>query len=200
MTRQILQHLTPDEIDLVLEGSYPEGVRAHLNSCPDCDRLVVEERGVIRALAALPLHVPSAGFEERVMALVNVVQPASVIATLRRRAFASRRNMALAATLLVALVGSLAGSIAWTLGNMDVLASLGSSALGTLANAGLSVAQALTSNLIEQPWYASARNALDSPTRLAFAASGLVATWVAGLLLLRRLMALPAQRVAHEGI
>ena len=134
------------------------------------------------------------------MALVNVVQPASVIATLRRRAFASRRNMALAATLLVALVGSLAGSIAWTLGNMDVLASLGSSALGTLANAGLSVAQALTSNLIEQPWYASARNALDSPTRLAFAASGLVATWVAGLLLLRRLMALPAQRVAHEGI
>ena len=81
-----------------------------------------------------------------------------------------------------------------------LLASLGSSALGTLANAGLSVAQALTSNLIEQPWYASARNALDSPTRLAFAASGLVATWVAGLLLLRRLMALPAQRVAHEGI
>lgn len=200
MTRQVLQHLTTDEIDLVLEGSYPEGVRAHLNSCPDCDRLVVEERAVVRAIAALPLHVPSAGFEDRVMARVNVMLPASVLGTLRRRAFASRRNMAIAATLLVALVGSLAGSIAWSLGNMHVLSSLGSGVLGSIANAGLSIAQALTSNLIEQPWYASARSALDSPTRLAFAAGGLVAIWAAGLLLLRRLLALPAQRVAHETV
>jgi hypothetical protein len=198
MTRQTLQHLTPDEIDLVLEGSYPEGVRGHLNTCPDCDKLILEERGVVRAIAALPLHVPSADFEDRVMALVNIVQPASVFATIRRRAFASRRSLAVAATLAIGLLASLAGSVAWSLGNMDLLAATGSSVLGVVAESGWVVARALTSNLIEQPWYSGARDLLDSPLRLAFAAGGLVATWAAGLLLLRRLMAIPAQRVAHE--
>jgi hypothetical protein len=156
MIRQTLQHLTADELDLLLEGSFPEGVRNHLNACPDCDRLVREERQVVQAVASLPLHVPRADFEDRVMARVLIAQPLSLLAT------------------------------------------IGRSVLGTVAESGWVVARSLASTLIEQPWYASARASLDSPTRLAFAAGGLVTTWVAGLLLLRRLVAFPAQRVAHE--
>lgn len=198
MTRQPLQHLTPDELDILLEGSVPEGVRAHLNTCPDCDRLLFEERQVVQAVSSLPLHVPRAGFEDRVMALVRIAQPVSIFVALHRRAMASRQNMAIAATLAVALLASLAGSIGWSLGNMDTLAALGRAALGTAAESGWTVARALTSIVIEQPWYASARATLDTPTRLAVAAGGLVTAWVAGLLLLRRLVAIPAQRVAHD--
>lgn len=198
MTRQALQHLTADELDLLLEGSYPEGVRNHLTTCPDCERLVREERQVVQAVASLPLHVPRAGFEDRVMARVIIATPMSLLATLRKRAFASRRSTAIAATLAIGLLASLAGSAAWSLANMDLLAAMGRAVLGTAAETGWVVARSLTSTLIEQPWYASARAMLDTPTRLAFAAGGLVATWVAGLLLLRRLVALPAQRVAHE--
>jgi hypothetical protein len=198
MTRQTLQHLTTDELDLLLEGSFPEGVRNHLNTCPDCDRLVREERQVVQAVASLPLHVPRADFEDRVMTRVLIAQPTSLLATLQQRAFASRRHTAIAATLAIGLLASLGGSIVWSLGNMELLAAIGRSVLGTVAESGWVVARSLASTLIEQPWYASARASLDSPTRLAFAAGGLVTTWVAGLLLLRRLVAFPAQRVAHE--
>lgn len=132
------------------------------------------------------------------MALVRIAEPASLLATLRSRVMASRRSMAIAATLAIGLVASLAGSIAWSLGNMELLAAMGRAVLGTAAESGWVVARSLASTLIEQPWYASARATLDTPTRLAFAAGGLATTWVAGLLLLRRLVAIPAQRVAHE--
>jgi hypothetical protein len=198
MTRQALQHLTADELDLLLEGSFPEGVRQHLGTCPPCSQLLQEARRVVHALSSVPLHVPRAGFEDRVMALVRIAVPASVLATLRTWALASQRNMAVAAMLAVALLASLGGSIAWSFANTELLASLGRTVLGAVAESGWVVARSLASTLFEQPWYASVRAALDSPTRLAFAAGGLVTTWVAGLLLLRRLVAIPAQRVAHE--
>ena len=200
MERSVLQHLTPDEIDLVLEGSYPEALRTHVNGCPDCSSLLAGERLVVQWLGALPLHVPAAGFEDRVMARVQVVTPRSALATLRHRALATSTSRALAAGVALSVLGSLAASVIWSLGHREVLASLGMTALRSVAELGWVVVHGLATTLLEQPWYGSARALVDSPARLAFVAGGLTTAWAAGMLLMRRLIAIPAGSVAHEHI
>jgi len=200
MERSALHHLTPDEIDLVLEGTYPEVVRAHVKDCPDCASLLAGERLVVRWLGALPLHVPAAGFEDRVMARVQVATPRSALTTLRRRALASRTSRALAAGAVASVLGSLAASVIWSLGHREVLASLGMTALRSVAELGWVVVHGLATALVEQPWYGTARALVDSPTRLATVAGGLAMAWAAGMLLMRRLIAIPAGSVAHEHI
>ncbi|MBP2648331.1 MAG: hypothetical protein H6Q77_1955 [Gemmatimonadetes bacterium] len=200
MERSVLQHLTPDEIDLVLEGNYPEVLRTHVNACPDCGSLLAGERLVVQWLSALPLHVPAAGFEDRVMARVQVVTPRSALATLRHRALATPTSRALAAGAVLSVLGSLTASIVWSLGHREVLASLGMTALRSVAELGWVVVHGLATTLVEQPWYGSARALVDSPARLAFVAGGLTTAWAAGMLLMRRLIAIPAGSVAHEHI
>ena len=200
MERSVLQHLTADEIDLVLEGNYPETMRTHVNGCPDCSSLLRGERLVVQWLAALPLHVPAAGFEDRVMARVQVATPRSALATLRHRALATPTSRALAAGALVSVLGSLAASVIWSLGHPEVLASLGMTALRSVAELGWIVVHGLATTLVEQPWYGSARAMADSPARLAIVAGGLLTAWAAGMLLMRRLIAIPAGSVAHERV
>ena len=200
MERSVLQHLTLDEIDLVLEGNYPEALRTHVNGCPDCSSLINGERLVVQWLGALPLHVPAAGFEDRVMARVQVVTPRSALATLRHRALATPTSRALAAGAMVSVLGSLAGSIVWSLGHREVLASLGMTAFHNVAELGWVVVHGLATTLVEQPWYGSARALADSPARLATVAGVLTTAWAAGMLLMRRLIAIPAGSVAHEHI
>lgn len=200
MERSVLQHLTLDEIDLVLEGSYPEVLRTHVNGCPDCSSLINGERLVVQWLGALPLHVPAAGFEDRVMARVQVVTPRSALAALRHRAMATPASRALAAGALVSVIGSLAASIIWSLGHREVLASLGMTALRNVAELGWVVVHGLATTLVEQPWYGSARALAGSPARLATVAGVLATAWAAGMLLMRRLIAIPAGSVAHEHI
>ena len=200
MERSGLQHLTLDEIDLVLEGNYPEALRTHVNGCPDCSSLINGERLVVQWLGALPLHVPAAGFEDRVMARVQVVTPRSALATLRHRALATPTSRAIAAGALVSVLGSLAASIIWSLGHREVLTSLGMTALRNVAELGWVVVHGLATTLVEQPWYGSARALADSPARLATVAGVLTTAWAAGMLLMRRLIAIPAGSVANEHI
>ena len=113
---------------------------------------------------------PSSGFADRVMASVTVSDPFALrsLQTLRQRIFATRRSIAIAASLALAVVGSMAASIAWTMANQDVLASAGDwvrrKAAGRLDRA----ARARV-HLIEQPWYHSARALAGQPGRLAAA-------------------------------
>lgn len=200
MERSILQHLTPDEIDLVLEGTYPEPLRMHVNGCPDCSSLLQGEKLVVQWLAALPLHVPAAGFEDRVMARVQVVTPHTALATLRHRALATPTSRALAAGAVISVLGSLAASVIWSLGHREVLASLGMTAFRSIAELGWVVVHGLATTIVEQPWYGSARALVDSPARLATVTGVLATAWAAGMLLMRRLIAIPAGSVAHEHI
>lgn len=200
MERSSLQHLTPDEIDLVLEGTFPDVVRTHLNGCRDCADLVAGERVVIQWLASLPLHVPAAGFEDRVMARVQVATPRSVLGTIRQRAMATPSSRAVAAGAAVSVLGSLAASVIWSLGHPEVLASFGMTALRSVAELGWVVVHGLATTVVEQPWYGSARALVDTPARLATVTGGIATAWVAGVLLMRRLIALPAGSVAHEHI
>jgi hypothetical protein len=60
--------------------------------------------------------------------------------------------------------------------------------------------QGLASNLIEQPWYNGFRSLAENPGRLALISALASLAYLGGLVALRRLLALPTQRVAHAGL
>ncbi len=202
MTRPSGTHLSPDEIDSWLAGTLAREWQQHLDHCQACLELVRTEREIVAQLAALPLMSPDPGFSDRVMAAVAVPDPFAIrsLQATRRRLFATRRSLALAASLMIVLLGSMAGSIAWSLTHQETLASFGS----WLASQGGQVAwlsvRGLASNLIEQPWYDSVRSLLDHPGRLALGSAVISAIYLSGVLALRRLLALPTQRVAHAAL
>jgi hypothetical protein len=199
MTAGFGPHLTPDEFDAWLAaGLDPDRVH-HLELCLECQTRADAERALDEQLATLQLLSPAPDFADRVMRHVAVPHPAAVPALqpARRRFLATRRSMAVAAGLMVLLVGSMAGSVIWTLGHQATLASIGGWVLAQTGQAGWLAIQGVASNLIEQPWYGALRSAFDSPGRSA-AATALAATaYLAGVYALRRLLALPTQQVAH---
>jgi hypothetical protein len=189
-------HLSPDDVELWLSGSLDDERTRHLDLCPECFDRAQAEREIVEQLAALPLMTPSAGFAERVMTQVTVADP-FVLRSLRRRIFATRRSMAVAASLALAVVGSMAASVAWSLANQDVLFSAGNWLLAQGSQAGWLALRGLASNFIEQPWYESARTFADHPGRLGAVLGGLSLAYLSGVFALRRLLALPSQQVAH---
>jgi hypothetical protein len=198
MTRDLEQHLTTDELDLVLENGGPASVRAHVTMCADCARLVEDDRALVQQLAHLALHVPSVGFEDRVMAAVRIPEPLTATEALRRRVFSTRRSLLTAATLVLGLLGSMGASVAWSLAHREALAAFSRTLTHGLTDMAWTTVRSLATSLIEQPWYGAARSVLDTPERLAFALGAVMIGWLGGMLLLRRLIALPDQRVAHE--
>jgi hypothetical protein len=108
--------------------------------------------------------------------------------------------LAIAASVTLLILGSMAGSIAWSLANQETLASIGN----WLLTAGGQVAwlslRGVASNVIEQPWYTGIRSLLENPGRLAVASALATTVYLVGVLALRRLLALPTQQVAHASI
>jgi hypothetical protein len=189
MTQVPGPHLSPDDVESWLSGILDAERTRHLDLCQECFDRAQVEREIVEQLAALPLMAPSSGFADRVMASVSV----------KPRLFATRRSIAIAAGLALAVVGSMAASIAWTLANQEVLASVGQWILAQGAQAGWLALRGLASNFIEQPWYASARALAEHPGWLAAATGGALLAYLSGVFALRRLLALPTQQVAHAG-
>jgi hypothetical protein len=195
-------HLTSDDIDAWLAGSLTPAAEAHLAGCPTCQERADSEREMVVLLGAMPLLSPRAGFADRVMARVQVprVEPVGTLRLLRQRAFASRRSTAIAASLLVLLLGSMAGSVVWTLGHQAQLAALGGWLAAEAGQLGWLGVRTVASNFIEQPWFAGLRSLAASPGRLGLASILALAVYLAGVMALRRLLALPTQQVAHAGV
>ena len=189
-------HLSPDDVELWLSGTLDGERMRHLDLCPDCFDRAQAEREIVEQLAALPLMGPSADFADRVMARVTIADPFA-LRSLRQRIFATRRSLAIAASLALAVVGSMAASIAWSLANQDVLFSAGNWVLAQGSQAGWLALRALASNFIEQPWYEGARDFAGHPGRLAGAFGVVSLAYLSGVFALRRLLALPSQQVAH---
>lgn len=189
-------HLSSDDVELWLSGSLDAERSRHLELCPECFDRAQAEREIVEQLAALPLMAPSADFADRVMARVTIADPFA-IRSLRQRIFATRRSLAIAASLALAVVGSMMASVAWSLANQDVLAAAGSWVVSQGTQAGWLALRGLASNFIEQPWYESARAFADQPGRLAAALGALSLAYLSGMFALRRLLALPSQQVAH---
>lgn len=195
-------HLTPDDLDAWLTGDLAPVAQNHLTRCPACQNRAEAEREIMAMLSALPLMSPAAGFADRVMARVTVPEPLGIrsLRSVRARVFATRRTTALAAGVLVVVVGSMAGSIVWTLGHREMLAAFGSwlaAQAGQLAWLGV---RGVASNFIEQPWFAGLKSLAASPGRLGLATALGMVGYLGGVLALRRLLALPTQQVVHAGV
>jgi len=72
MTEPLLQHLTPDELELWAQGLLPAARDIHVAQCAECRVLGDRERKLFRELARLPRFAPEFGFVERVMAKVEI--------------------------------------------------------------------------------------------------------------------------------
>jgi hypothetical protein len=201
MTRPPGAHLSPDEIDACLAGAPTPELQRHLDQCQSCLEQLRADGEIAEQIASLPLMSPQAGFADRVMAAVVIPDPFAIrsLQATRRRIFATPRSFAHAAGLLLVLIGSMAGSIVWSLTHQATLAGMGS---WLVAHGGQTVwllVRGLASTFMEQPWYEGVRALAEHPARLALV-SGLVSLgYVMGLLALRRLLAVPARQVAHAG-
>jgi hypothetical protein len=195
-------HLTPDDLDAWLAGALAPALQEHLAACPACQERADTEREIVTLIAGLQLMGPAPGFADRVMTRVAVPQPAQVrtFELLRRRVFASRRSMAFAAGLLLVMLGSMAGSVVWTIGHQETLTALGSWLTAQAGQAAWLGVRGIASNFIEQPWFAGFRELASSPGRLAIASGLALVAYLSGVLALRRLLALPTPRVAHAGV
>ena len=199
MTRSVNPHLSSDDFDALLEGAASQDAHRHLAECAFCRDQVASDRTIVTRLESLSSFAPSAEFPEQVMARVVMPDPFALhsFGTARRRMFATRRSLAAAASVAIIVVGAMAASVIWTLGNRETLAAAGSW-LGGEAVSWLWIAvRGGAANLMEQPWYAAARGFLGSPTRLAVLSAGISTLYLGGLIALRKLMALPSQGGAH---
>jgi len=193
------QHCGPDELDAWLAGVRAPELVGHVNACPGCLELLRAEEALVAQLAALPLYAPKAAFGDRVMASVRIPDPFAIrsLQATRRRLLASPRSIAIAATVALALLGSMALSAAWTLANRDTLLAAGNWLAGEAGRWAWVGLRGAALNLIEQPWFSGFRSLVDAPTRLAVASAAISLMYVSGILALRRLLAIPTQRVAH---
>ncbi|HEU4827618.1 MAG TPA: hypothetical protein VFT04_00350 [Gemmatimonadales bacterium] len=199
MTRSVNPHLSSDDFDALLEGAASQDAQAHLAACALCRDQVAADRTVVTRLESLSSFAPSADFPGQVMARVVIPDPFALhsFGSARRKVFATRRSLAAAASVAIIVVGAMAASVIWTVGNRETLAAAGSW-LGGEAVSWLWIAvRGGAANLMEQPWYAAARGFLGSPTRLAILSAAVSTLYLGGLFALRRLMTLPARGGTH---
>lgn len=193
------RHLLPPEIDLLLDGETGFGLqplKAHVRECAECRAELEAARELVLALEHLPHFAPSAAFADRVMAQVQVFEPAHVAArdTVRRWLPQSRPMQVLAGAMAASMAFVLSIGALWLLGRADLLLfvtqTLGERARGALvAGAG---------RLIGAAFGDAAVTALGTggASGVAIAATALVATVIASAFGLR---ALAAAARRHRG-
>jgi hypothetical protein len=202
MTRSSGSHLSADEFDVCLGGVPTGEIQRHLDQCPQClDQLKID-REIAEQISTLPLMSPADGFAERVMARVVVPDPFAIrsLQATRRRVLATPRSFAAAAGFALLLLGSMVGSVVWSLGHQETLASFASWVFAQGGQALWLGLQGIASNLLEQPWYSGLKSLAQNPSRLALYSGIGTLAYLGGLLALRRLLTVPTQQVAHAGI
>jgi len=192
------EHLTDADLDLWVEGALPAARESHLRACPECQKVADAERVLVLRLQAMPLFNPAPGFSARVMDRVNlpITSVAGAWRLWRTRVFANPIGLAAAAGVGVMLGGSLAASAAWAAAHQDTITGVGTWAMSQGQQLFWQGVSAVTATLQAQPWYASLRASL-TPVRIGVVATAGVALYAAGLVALRRLLALPSSQVAR---
>jgi len=191
-------HLTEAELDDWLDQSLAAERQAHLRACPECRALADQERLLVLRLENLPRFTPSPGFGARVLAQVEL--PVSSFATAWRawqwHTATHPTAVALASGIAVVLGGALAASVAWASGNQDVITGLIQGLWSQGQQSFRLAAEAAGRFLAGQPWYGELRTSLTAG-RLAVVGILAAGLYGAGIALLRKLLALPAEQVAR---
>jgi hypothetical protein len=189
-------HLTLDDLDALLEGHLEVIKLRHLEQCDGCRDFARAEQQLAARLAALPLFSPQVGFADRVMIAFRPsavpARAAPVWERARNRVFGSRRSLAIAAGLTLAVLGSMGASVGWSLSHQDTMTAAGHWLTSQAGQALWVTLRGLASNLFEQPWYSSVRSFVGSPERLALVSGSLSLAYLTGVLTLRRLLKAPA--------
>lgn len=195
-------HLSPDDFDMWLSGALAPDARDHLDRCAECRERADAEREVVTLLGSLPLMGPAPDFAERVMHAVVLPDPFSLrsLAGIRRKLLATPKAAAFAATIALLLVGSMAASIVWSLGHRESLMAVGSWVAAEAWQVGWVALRGVASNLMEQPWYAALRGSLEHPVRWGALSALASLAYVVGVVVFRRLLALPTSQVAHADL
>jgi hypothetical protein len=192
------EHLVPEDLDRWVAGELT-GLRAeHLRRCPECRALANAERVLVMRLEALPLLNPNHDFADRVMEGVElpVTSIASAWRMWRGRVAREPLTVGVAAGVAVLLGGSLAASAAWAAGNEDTITGAGAWLISHGQQWFWQGVAAATAFLEQQPWYGTARAVL-TPGRLAALGGSVAALYAGGVMLLRRLLALPGVEAAR---
>lgn len=199
MTRRTDAHLSADDIDAWLAGHLGPTERAHLDACPACLETAEADRALIQQLGSLGMFSPSPLFADQVMAAVSLPDPFSLrsLQTARRRLFATRRSLALAATIAVVVLGSMAVSVAWSLAHRETIAAAGTWLSASAGQWLWTALRSTVSSVIAQPGYRGMRDLIGSPGRLVALSALVSLTYVGGLLALRKLMTGPSGPVSH---
>jgi len=189
-------HLGAEDLDLWVTGMLPAPREAHLRSCPECQALANAERLLVLQLERLPLFDPAPGFAHRVLDRVDVPVTSVRGAWQLWRSRFERNPVAvgIAASVAVMLGGSMAASAAWAAGNQDLITGLGT----WLVAHGEQWFWQGVGSLQAQSWYGPVRGAL-TPGRAVVALAAVTTFYAAGILTLRRLLALPESQVARAG-
>lgn len=124
------RHLNPDDIDLLLDGEVGFGVtplRAHVRHCAQCRAELDAAGALTSALEHLPHLAPSPLFAERVMAQVQVFEPAHVAAAdVARRWLPQSRPARVVVGAGASAVGLLLSVLTlWLAARIDVLVFFG---------------------------------------------------------------------------
>ena len=192
------EHLTADDLELWVEGALPLRGETHLRHCRECQALADAERVLVMRLEALPLFHPAPVFADRVMARVEV--PVTSIAGAwrrwRSRAMAEPTSVGLAAGVAVMLGGSIAASAAWAAGNQEFITGAGRALLTNGETWFWQGVTLLNATIQAQSWYTPLRAGL-TPGRIVAVVGLGVALYAAGIVALKRLIALPGSEPAR---
>jgi hypothetical protein len=186
-----VEHLTADQLDAILDEQTTAQVASHLATCADCSLMVTRDARLVRALSALPYFDAAPGFGDRVIggltpravalpAPVNVVTPRAVAA--RRRAIGA----------VVLASGGIAAGFIWAAAHPSDALSWSAPALRDAGHSLWVSLQSVVASATSQPWFASVRDALGTPTRALVTLAGTAGAYTVALVGLRRLMTEPA--------
>ena len=185
-----LHHLTADDLDALVTDQSSPSLVSHLATCAACARMVAADRALLMQLASLPSFDPTIGFPERVMA--GIALPATHPLPMpvdSARAVAARRR-AIGALALAG--GTVVAGFAWATIHPSEAVRWSAPAVQGAGHALWVSLQHVVAGAIEQPWFATLRDAVTTPARALLVSGAIAGAYALALLGLRGLMTEPA--------